>query len=173
MGKKECIGYVASNYTRDLEKRRSTMGYVLTLSQAPVSWRSTLQSIVALSTTKAEYMVMTEAMKKAIWLQRLLDDLEIDQDLLKINCDSMSVIYLAKNQVYHARTKHIDVRFHFIWGILDEGDIELQKVHTMENPADMLTKVIPGVKLHIARSYSKFFQLLELSGACLDELQMA
>ena len=91
-------------------------------------------------------MAMTEAMKEAIWLQGLLDDLGVDQDLLKINCDSMSAIYLAKNQVYHARTKHIDVRFHFVREILDEGDIELLKIHTTKNPADMLTKVVSGVK---------------------------
>jgi len=59
-------------------------------------------------------MAMTEAMKEAIWLQGLPDDLGIDHDLLKINYDSNSAIYLAKNQVYHARTKHIDFRFHFI-----------------------------------------------------------
>ena len=59
-------------------------------------------------------MAMKGAIKETIWLQGLLDDLEIDQDLLKINYGSMSAIYLAKNQVYHARTKHIDVRFHFI-----------------------------------------------------------
>jgi len=53
---------------------------------------------------------------------------------------------LAKNQVYHARTKHIDVRFHFVREILDEGDIELQKIYTKENSADVLTKVVPGVK---------------------------
>ena len=86
-------------------------------------------------------MAMTEAVKKAIWLQGLLDDLKIDQDLLKINCDSMSAI-LAKNQVYHARMKHINVRFQFVREILDEGDINLQKIHTKENPADMLTKVV-------------------------------
>ena len=57
----------------------------------------------------------------------------------------MSIIYLAKNQVYHVRTKHIDVRSHFVREILDE-DIELQKIHTKENPADMLTKVVSGVK---------------------------
>ena len=85
----------------------------------------------------------------------------------------MSVIYLVKNQVYHARTKHIDVMFHFVWKILDEGDIELQKIHTKENPADMLTKVVSGVKFDIARSYSIFFKLLELKGARLNELRMA
>ena len=85
-------------------------------------------------------------MKEAIGLQGLLDDLGIDQDLLKINCDSMSAIYLVKNQVYHARTKHIDVRFHFVQEILDEGDIKLQKIHTKENFADMLIKVVLRVK---------------------------
>ena len=58
-------------------------------------------------------MAMMEAIKEAIWLQGLLDDLGIDQHLLKINYDNMSSIYLVKNQVYHARTKHIDVRFYF------------------------------------------------------------
>jgi len=71
----------------------------------------------------------------------LLDDIEIDQDLLKINCDSMNAIYLTKNQIYRARTKHIDVRFYFIWEILDEGDIELKKIHVKENLVGMLTKV--------------------------------
>jgi len=76
----------------------------------------------------------------------LLDDLRIDQYLLKINCDSMSAIYLAKNQVYHVRTKHIDVKFHFVREILEKGDIKLLKIHTKENPADMLIKVVSGVK---------------------------
>ena len=71
-GKQNCIGYVDSDYAGDLDKRRSTTGYVFTLSQAPVSWRSILQSTVALSTTEAEYMAMTEAMKEAIWLQGCL-----------------------------------------------------------------------------------------------------
>jgi len=65
---------------------------------------------------------------------------------LKINCDSMIAIYLAKNKIYHARTKHIDVRFHFGLDILDEDDIQLLKIHTKENPADILIKVASGVK---------------------------
>jgi len=54
----------------------------------------------------------------------------------------MSAIYLAKNQVYHAKMKHVDVRFHFVRQILDEGDIKLLKIHTKENPTDMLTKIV-------------------------------
>ena len=76
----------------------------------------------------------------------MLDDLEIDQDLLKINYDSMSAIYFAKNQVYHARMKHIDVRFYFVRETLDKSDLELLKVHIKENPTDMLTKEVLGVK---------------------------
>jgi len=74
---------------------------------------------------KAKYMAMMEVMKEAIWFQGLLDNLRIDQDLLKINFDSLNAIYLAKNQVYYARMKHIDVMFQFVWEILEEGDIKL------------------------------------------------
>ena len=63
-----------------------------------------------------------------------------------MHCDSQSAIYLAKNQVYHARTKHIDVRFHKIRELIDSGDLDLQKVHTFENAADMLTKAITADK---------------------------
>ena len=73
----DCIGYVDSDYARDLDKRRSTSGYVFTLAGAPVCWRCTLQSTVALSTTEAEYMAVTEAVKEALWLRGLLEDLGI------------------------------------------------------------------------------------------------
>ncbi|KAE8692180.1 putative ROP-interactive CRIB motif-containing protein 6 [Hibiscus syriacus] len=109
------VGYVDSDYAGDLDKRRSTIGYLFTLAKAPVSWKSTLQSTVALSTTEAEYMAVSEA----------------------------SAIHLAKNQVYHSRTKHIDVRYHFVREIFEEGKILLQKIATSENPADMMTKVTP------------------------------
>ena len=101
-------------------------------------------------------MTMMEAIKETIWLQVLLDDLGIDQDLLNINYDSMNAIYLAKNQVCHATMKHIDVRFHFIWEILDRGDIELQKIYTKENPADMLIRIVSGEK------FTHFKELLHI-----------
>ena len=78
---------------------------MFTLVKTPVSWKSTLQSTVALSTTEAEYMAITEAIKEAIWLQGLLDDLGVGQKQVTVFCDSQSAIHLAKNQVYHARAK--------------------------------------------------------------------
>ena len=129
-----------------MDKRRSTTGYVFTFAKAPVSWKSTLQSTVALSTTEAEYMAVTEAVKEAIWLQGLLSELEMEQKHIKVHCDSQSAIHLSKNQVYHARTKHIDVRYHVVREILEEGGVIIQKIRTTKNPADMITKVVTTVK---------------------------
>jgi len=67
---------------------------------------------------------------------------------LKIYCDRISAIYLVKNQVYHTQTKHIVVRFHFVRGILDEDDIELKKINTKDNLANMLTKMVSGTKFN-------------------------
>ena len=142
------VGYCDSDYAGDLDKRRLTTGYVFTLAKAPVSWKSTLQSTVALSMTEVEYMAITEAVKEAIWLQGLLDDLGVGQKQVTIFCDSQSAIHLAKNQVYHARTKHIDVRYHFMREIIEEGGVLVQKIKTDENPADMLTKVVTAIKFN-------------------------
>lgn len=139
-------GFVDSDYAGDLDRRRSTTGYVFNIHGAPVSWRSMLQATVALSTTEAEYMAMAEGVKEALWLWGLLGDLGIEQDCVNLWCDSQSAIHLAKNQVHHARTKHIDVRYHFVRDVIEEGDVSLMKVHTNENPADMLTKVVTGSK---------------------------
>ena len=91
------VEYVDSNYVGDLDRHRSTIGYVFILAKASVSWRSTLQSIVALSITKAEYMAVTEAAEEAIWLQDLFEVLGIVQKQVNVYCDNQSAIHLAKN----------------------------------------------------------------------------
>ncbi|KAK8506757.1 hypothetical protein V6N12_002201 [Hibiscus sabdariffa] len=94
----------------------------------------------ALSTTKAEYMVVIEAAKEALWLIGLVKELGLQQGGVQLHCYSQSAIHLAKNQVCHARTKYIDVRFHKIRELIASSEILLQKVHTTDNAADMLTK---------------------------------
>ncbi|XP_075092013.1 secreted RxLR effector protein 161-like [Nicotiana tabacum] len=86
------VGYCDSDYAGDLDKRRSTTGYVLTFANAPVSWKSTLQSTVALSTTEAEYMAITEAVKEAIWLQGLLRELGYNENLLLENASTIGIL---------------------------------------------------------------------------------
>ena len=151
------VGYVDSDYVGNIDDRRSTTGYVFTLSGGPVCWKSTLQSLVAMSTTKAEYMVVAEAAKEALWLKGLVKELGLNQEGVQLHCDSQSVIYLAKHQVYHARKKHIDVRFHKIRELVTIGEIILGKIDTSENATDMLTKPIPT---------SKFKHCLDLIIVC-------
>ncbi|KAM1402838.1 hypothetical protein ACFX2I_011521 [Malus domestica] len=95
---------------------------------------------------EAEYMAVAETIKEAIWIHGLIRDLGVDQKQVEVHCDSQSAIYLAKYQVHHARTKHIDVRYHFVREIVGEGEIILQKIPTKDNPADMLTKVVGVAK---------------------------
>ncbi|KAE8680998.1 hypothetical protein F3Y22_tig00111356pilonHSYRG00195 [Hibiscus syriacus] len=133
-------GYVDLDYAGDLDNRRSTTGYVFTLGERPIYWKSTVQSIMALSITEAEYMA--EAAKEALWLTGLVKELGVQQGGVQLLCDNQNTIHLAKNQVYRARTKHIDVRFHKIRELVASGEILFQKVHTDENATNMFTK--PG-----------------------------
>ncbi len=140
------VGFVDADYAGDLDNRRSTTGYVFTLAGGPICWRSVVQSLVALSTTEAEYMAVTEAAKEALWDAGLVKELGLQQGGVEVHCDSQSAIHLAKNQVYHARTKHIDVRFHKIRELVSSSELVLEKVHTSDNAADMLTKSLTADK---------------------------
>ncbi|KAL0345495.1 UNVERIFIED_CONTAM: Retrovirus-related Pol polyprotein from transposon TNT 1-94 [Sesamum radiatum] len=112
------VGYVDSNYANDRDSRRSTTSYVFTLCGACISWKSQLQNIVALPTTEAEYIATTEALKEAIWLKGLLDEIGFLKHKVTVFSDSQSSIQLCKNPIFHDRTKHIDVRYHFIKDIV-------------------------------------------------------
>ena len=101
---------------------------------------------MALSITEVEYMPVAEVAKEALWLIGLVKVLGIEQGVVQLHCDSQSAIYLAKNKVYHARTKYINVRFHKIRELITSGQILLQKIHTSENATDMLTKPVTSDK---------------------------
>ncbi|KAL2241729.1 UNVERIFIED_CONTAM: Retrovirus-related Pol polyprotein from transposon TNT 1-94 [Sesamum indicum] len=139
----QLVGFVDSNYANDRDSRKSTTSYVFTLCGACISWKSQLQHIVALSTTEAEYIATTEAFKEAIWLDGLIKEIGFSKEKLVVFSDSQSSIQLCKNPVFHDRTKHIDVRFHFIRDIVGKDVIKLEKIKTEENPADMGTKSLP------------------------------
>ncbi|KAH9804147.1 hypothetical protein KPL71_002018 [Citrus sinensis] len=140
------IGYVDSDFAGDLDKRRSTTGFVFTMCGGAVSWKASLQSVVALSTTEAEYIALTEAVKEAKWIRGIISEMGLTQDTIPICCDSSSAIQLSKNSKYHERTKHVDVRLHFIREEIERGVVDVVKISTEVNPADALTKPIPTVK---------------------------
>ena len=108
-----------------------------------ISWKSSLQPVVALSTTEAEYIALTEAAKEAIWLKDLINELGFKQEAVDIHCDSQSAMAFAKNAVHHERTNHIHRRFHFIRDTITDGETRILKISTVHNPADILTKVLP------------------------------
>ncbi|GKB22482.1 hypothetical protein Tco_0861883, partial [Tanacetum coccineum] len=95
----------------------------------------------------AEYMALTEAVKEAIWLKGLLEELGIKLNTVAVNCDNQGVIHISRNHVFHERTKHINVRYHFIREVLEAKTVKVLKVSTEHNDADALTKVVPGLKL--------------------------
>ncbi|KAG8496528.1 hypothetical protein CXB51_007650 [Gossypium anomalum] len=140
------IGYVDADFARDLDRRRSLTGYVFTIEGCAISWKATLQTTVILSTTEAEYMAITEACKEAIWLKGLFSELNEDLQISTIFCDNQCAIFLTKDQIFHERTKYIDVRYHFFRDIITRGDIVVSKISTHENPADMMTKSLPITK---------------------------
>ncbi|GJS89793.1 retrovirus-related pol polyprotein from transposon TNT 1-94 [Tanacetum coccineum] len=140
-------GFVDSDYAKDPDKGRSITGYAFLVQRCVVSWKATLQHVVALSTTEAEYMALTEAVKEAIWLRGLLEELGVELNTVAVNCDNQGAIHLSRNHVFHERTKHINVRYHFIREVLEAKTVEVLKVGTEHNAADALTKVVPGHKL--------------------------
>lgn len=150
-GSIDLAGYVDSDFAGDLDKRRSITGYVFTLGGGAILWKAMLQPTVALSTTKAKYMTVTEAAKEGIWLTGLVTELGIKQESATLYCDSQSAICLANNQVFHSRTKHIEVRYHKIREFVENGSIALKKIHTKDNLAYMFTKTVTIEKFKSCR----------------------
>lgn len=140
------VGYTDSDMAGDIDSRKSTSGYLIKLAGGAVAWQSRLQRCVALSTTEAEFIAITEACKELLWLRKFLQELGFVQDKYLLFCDSQSAIHLGKNSTFHSRSKHIDVRYHWIRDVLDAGLLELAKVHTDDNGADMMTKALPRSK---------------------------
>ena len=105
-----------------------------------------MQHTVALSTTEVEFMSLAEAVKEAIWLHGFLGDLGIEQVDRVVFCDSQSAIHLAKDEKFHERTKHVDVRNFFIRLHVKKKVLYVEKIGTKDNPADTLTKVVPKAK---------------------------
>ncbi|GJY59608.1 hypothetical protein Tco_0459500 [Tanacetum coccineum] len=151
-GKPMLVGFTDSDMARNKDNMKSTSGYLMTFAGGAVSWQSRLQKCVALSTTEAEYMAATEACKELLWLKRFLQELGFKQQRYAVLCDNQSAIHLAKNSMFHKRTKHIDICYHWIRDAIEDGMFELNKVHTDDNASDMLTKAVAREKLKVSCS---------------------
>lgn len=164
-------GFADADFLGCPDTRRSRGAYLIQLAHGPISWSSKLQSTVSDSTTEAEYKALSEATKEAVYVRRLLIELNINSDLkvpigfsnssirdnlakaslptafdVHLHCDNQGSIKLANNPVFHARTKHIEGKHHFVRERVLEGEVTLSYINTAENPADLLTKPLSRQK---------------------------
>jgi len=130
----------------DFDGRKSTTCYNFMLGGTTISWKSKLQGRVSLSTTKVEYVAISKAAKEMIWLKNLLKELGKQQDDCPLSSDSQGAICLAKNPILHSICKHIELNYHFIIKLINDGDLFLLKIPGAQNLADMLTKTVTTTK---------------------------
>ncbi|UYV65267.1 hypothetical protein LAZ67_3003757 [Cordylochernes scorpioides] len=151
-GQDQLVGYSDSDFARDVDSRKSTTGYAFMMNGGTVSWASQRQPIIALSTTESEYIAACSAAKELIWIRRLLQGIGCDiTKETELFIDNQAAIKLVENPVFHKRTKHIDVRYHFIRSKHEEGELKVHHVCSSEQLADIMTKPLPRNKFHYLR----------------------
>ena len=143
----ELKGYVDADWGTNPNGRKSQSCYAFFVCGGIISWASKKQPIIALSSTEAEYIAANLALQEALWLRTLLNDLNFLQEQpTVINEDNQGVIALCRNPKYHSRTKHIDIKYHFIREKIDNMEIALKYCPAEEMIADTLTKPLGKIK---------------------------
>ncbi|KAH7372564.1 hypothetical protein KP509_17G010200 [Ceratopteris richardii] len=117
------------------------------IGSKPITWSSKKQPTVALSSMEAEYRGLAFATCEAMWIKKLLDDLGVQVGTISIYGDNMSSIYLASNPMFHARSKHIEVHYHYVREKVLSKDVEIKFIRTKEQVADIFTKFLDASKL--------------------------
>lgn len=141
------LGFSDSSHNVDNDDGKSTTGHIFYFGESPITWSSTKQEIVALSSCEAEFMAATEAEKQAIWLQELLSEATGEEcKHVVIKVDNRSAIALTKNPVFHGRIKHIHRRFHFIRECVENEQVEVEHIPGSEQKADILTKSLGRIR---------------------------
>ena len=152
------IGYSDADWGSDCNDCKSTTGYLFQIGGTAVTWKSQKQSCVALSTAEAEYMALSSTAQEAIWMRELNSDLGNQQSQpILIFEDNQSAISMAKNPQFHGRSKHINIKYHFIREQVCNGKIRLIYCPTEDMLADLFTKGIGS---------EKFERLRRLCGMC-------
>ena len=156
----ECVGYSDSDWAGDLNDRKSTSGYVFTVGGGAISWKSKKQSCVALSTAEAEYIALSQAAQEAVWLRSLYVNLKLEMTAPTVVYeDNQSAICIAKNPQSHGRSKHIDIKYHFIREQVQQKTIEVKYCKTEDMIADLLTKGLGKEKFEKLRSMTGLTEL--------------
>ena len=147
-------GFSDSDWGGDPGERRSTTGFYFSLTShgSPISWKTKKQPTVALSSCEAEYMALALTVQEAIFLSILLKNFfNREIHTVKIGCDNQGTIALVKNPIIKNRSKHIDIKFHFIQEKYNSGFIDIKYIPSEHNVADIMTKPFTKIKLHTFR----------------------
>ena len=144
------------------DSRRSTSGIILMLNGGPISWISHLQKPIANSTAEAEYYAAGYASREIAWLRSLLKEIGFEQlGPTPLMCDNRSAVLMVQNPVFHDRTKHIDVKYHYVRQQYKLKNIEMLPVRSQDELADMLTKPLKSQELELNRSRIGVIQVPE------------
>jgi len=125
-----------------MDRRRTTSKYLFNMFGGEINWMRKRQGVVEISTTEVEYMTATHESKELVWLQILCSGIGLVQQAIRLDCDNQSEIFRAKNPIYHSNKKHIDVHYHFLRDMVEDKKVLLEKVETLKNVADSLTKSV-------------------------------
>lgn len=145
-----CLGYSDSDWAGDSITRKSTSGYLFKLCGGPISWQSRKQSCVALSTAEAEFIALANCIQEALWLNNILS-IFMNNNSIQINVDNQSAIHIAKNNQFHKRTKHIDIKFKFIRDCIEKKLVDVKYCCTELMLADFLTKGLTFERLNMLK----------------------
>ena len=136
-----CCGLMDADWATDEKDRRSISGYCFYFLNSLVSWSSSKQKTVSLSSTESEYYAMTHAMKEALWIRLFLTIHRLPlPHPFPLLCDNQSALALIESEAISSRSKHIDVRYHFIRDHISEGSFRANWIPTSDMTADILTK---------------------------------
>ena len=162
-GEDDLYGYSDANWAGDIDDRRSVSGYVFKVAGSTVSWCSKKQGTVAKSTIEAEYVSLSNATQELIWMRRLLSDVgyKIETPTTMYE-DNQGAIEIAKNPRFHNRTKHIDIKFHFIRERIASNELKVVYCNSNDMLADVMTKALPK---------DQFLKLRKLLNVCLCRLE--
>lgn len=139
-------GYVDASYANNFQYS-STSGYVMTFGGSAISWNSKRQPTIALSAAEAEYIAATDVGKECLWWKTFLKPFKLAQETITIHEDNQAAIALTKNPQFHDRTKHIQVRYHWIREQVSNGQFKLVYINTKNQLADLFTKALQGFVL--------------------------
>ncbi|GKB38718.1 hypothetical protein Tco_0883660 [Tanacetum coccineum] len=136
----EIVVYANSDHMGDYVDRKSTSGIYTFVGCCLTSWFSKKQTALAISTTEDEYVSAEKACQQALWMKQALIDYDVQLDDVPIMCDNKGAINLYKNPMQHSRTKHIKIRHHFLRVNVQKAHISIEKVPSVDNITDILTK---------------------------------